>query len=174
MAIRISNFPPIVGIDPRILILGSAPGGESLRQGKYYAHPRNLFWRLMAECLDIPRSDAPYKERVNALKNEGIALWDVYAEADRDRNGKASSLDSDIRNGNFSDIAALLEDKPTIGKVLLNGKKAEKAFVKYRKATNSQKLEAVAFRYLPSTSPANARMSFEEKKREWAAALTLG
>ena len=40
-------FPPVVGIAPKVLILGSAPGRVSLDAVEYYAHPRNLFWRFL-------------------------------------------------------------------------------------------------------------------------------
>ena len=49
MAERITAFPPVAPPGARVLILGSMPSVESLNQGFYYAHPRNAFWRVMAE-----------------------------------------------------------------------------------------------------------------------------
>ncbi|MCZ6797725.1 MAG: DNA-deoxyinosine glycosylase, partial [Gammaproteobacteria bacterium] len=37
---RVHSFEPIVGRDPRILILGSMPGVMSLQAVEYYANPR--------------------------------------------------------------------------------------------------------------------------------------
>ena len=76
------SFPPIADPDARLLILGSLPGQESLRQQQYYAHPRNAFWRVMEAVLGIP-TDTPYPQRCQALMDAGIALWDVCASARR-------------------------------------------------------------------------------------------
>lgn len=52
-------FPPLIGENPRILILGTMPGTQSLKEGQYYAHPQNQFWRLMGEVFGgSPKDDA--------------------------------------------------------------------------------------------------------------------
>ena len=77
-----SGFAPIADARARILILGSLPGDDSIRQQQYYAHPRNLFWKIMGRLLGFSAA-APYNERIAALKDADIALWDVCASAQR-------------------------------------------------------------------------------------------
>ena len=49
--LRLIGFEPVVGTEPKILILGSMPSEASLAAGCYYAHPRNRFWRVVGECF---------------------------------------------------------------------------------------------------------------------------
>jgi G:T/U-mismatch repair DNA glycosylase len=44
---------PIEDANASILILGSMPGKTSLGAGQYYAHPRNLFWRILGELVGL-------------------------------------------------------------------------------------------------------------------------
>ena len=41
------SFSPLIDHSSKILVLGSLPGEESLKQAQYYAHPRNAFWKIM-------------------------------------------------------------------------------------------------------------------------------
>src|SRR5204863_3711103 len=83
-------FPPISRQDAETLILGSLPGRKSLQMQQYYAHPQNAFWKLMGAIFDIDPS-ASYAERTRTLLRNRIALWDVFAAAER-----PGSLDSAI------------------------------------------------------------------------------
>ena len=38
---------PIIDSQSRVVILGTLPGGESLRLAQYYADPANGFWRML-------------------------------------------------------------------------------------------------------------------------------
>ena len=42
-----SGLLPLVGENPKLLILGSLPGDESIKQQKYYSNPRNQFWKII-------------------------------------------------------------------------------------------------------------------------------
>ena len=91
MAERITAFPPVAPPGARVLILGSMPSVESLNQGFYYAHPRNAFWRILADVYGEPLPvDIPGK--VALLTRHDIALWDVLQSCERQ-----GSLDSAIR-----------------------------------------------------------------------------
>lgn len=122
------GLKPLIGEGARILILGSLPGEISLKNQEYYANPNNMFWDIMGTILDekIPNT---YPEKVNYLKRHGIALWDVLHTAERE-----GSLDSNIRNEEFNDIAKLVCDHPSIDTIVTNGGKAEKLLRKYIKA----------------------------------------
>lgn len=159
---RIQSFAPIENVDANILILGSIPGVASLRAGQYYAHPGNHFWRIIGELLDIDPV-APYDSRVQALKSAGIALWDVLHSCLR--NG---SMDSSIDKESIApnDLAKFLCDHRKITHVFFNGSKAEECYRKYMKPAGS-----IEYLRLPSTSPANASVSYERKLDAWRNAL---
>ncbi|MEN7341408.1 MAG: DNA-deoxyinosine glycosylase, partial [Pseudomonadota bacterium] len=71
-----TGFAPIVGKSPRILVLGSMPGQQSLREVRYYAHPRNSFWPIMLAWLGAD-DDLDYKARCQLIADRGVAVWDV-------------------------------------------------------------------------------------------------
>ncbi len=162
---RIHGFPPIANPSARILILGSMPGGASLHAGQYYAHPQNLFWRILGEVVGFDR-DAPYADRLRMLAAADIAVWDVIASCHR-----KGSLDSDIAPDSLqpNDFATFFTAHRRIERVLFNGAKAEDCFRRHV----APSLEARTIRYLrlPSTSPANASIAYAKKIAEWRAAL---
>ena len=57
------GFPPVEPRRARTLILGTLPSAESIRQGQYYAHPRNAFWPIMGALFGAGR-DRPYPARL--------------------------------------------------------------------------------------------------------------
>ena len=135
---------PVVGNNPRILILGSLPGDESLRKQEYYGNPRNMFWDVMSGVLD-EKSPTNYQDKLEYLKRHGIALWDVLHSAERD-----GSLDSNIRNEEFNDIAGFISEHPSIEVIVTNGGKAEKSFRKYHRL--NRQLSGKRIFYCTSTS----------------------
>lgn len=158
---HVQSFAPIETADATILILGSMPGEASLRAGQYYAHPRNLFWRIMGELLDIDPF-SPYGQRVQALKAARIALWDVLQSCRR-----KGSLDSHIDNESLApnDFAAFFSHHPAITHVFFNGAKAEACYRKHVLPTIG--IKSIEYLRLPSTSPANASIRYERKLEAW-------
>ena len=158
--IRVSSFDPVMPINPKILILGSMPGVVSLRHVQYYAHPRNAFWPIIGDIANFD-SNRTYAKRIAELKRARIALWDVFKQCNR-----RGSLDSAIsdRNMQINDISALLNEKRTIKAVFLNGTKAAAVFRRYVLDDVPASVKVIE---LPSTSPANARMTFAEKRNAW-------
>ncbi len=149
------SFPPSVDRHSRILCLGSMPGEESLRQQQYYAFRHNAFWRLTGKIFAF-NPEAPYPQRLAALLAQGIALWDVLACCER-----SGSLDGNIRLPQPNDIPGLLQSFPGIKKICCNGSTAGKYLRRFFPS-----LAGMAV-ILPSSSPAAARLSFEEKLRLW-------
>ena len=159
------GFPPVIGADPRVLVLGSLPGQASLAARQYYAQPQNAFWMIMGELCGA-RPELGYVARLEALKGAGIALWDVLSEATR-----PGSLDSSIVAGSqtVNDIAALVARHETIRLIACNGQKAAEIFRRrVAPGLGRTDLETVA---LPSTSPAYASLRRTEKLARWRRAL---
>lgn len=119
------GLAPLVGKNAKILILGSLPGDESLRRQEYYGNPRNMFWAVMSSILG-EKSPRQYSDKVKYLQRHGIALWDILRAAERE-----GSLDANIQNEEFNDIAKFISEHPSIEVIVTNGGKAEKCFKKY-------------------------------------------
>ena len=159
----ITGFPPVAAADARLLILGSIPGRESLRQQQYYAQPRNAFWPIMATLFGFDAA-LDYPARTKALAAAGIAVWDVLHSCRR-QGSLDSAIDDDTLVAN--DLAGFLAGHPAIRHVFFNGTKAESCFRRHIKLAMPER--EIAFTRLPSTSPAHAGRSFEQKLLAWRA-----
>jgi len=152
-------FPPLVGEEPKVLILGTMPGRESLRKRQYYAHPQNQFWRLLGAVLGLDMKGMEYERRVAACKRHGVALWEVFQSCERE-----GSLDSAIEDPEPTEVPELLRENTTIKAVFCNGGTSWSAF-------NRQFAESlpsgVSAHALPSSSPAHAGKTFEDKLKDW-------
>ena len=153
---KIQSFPALSNPAAEVLLLGTMPGVLSLAINEYYGHPRNYFWKLLAAIFDeeIPPS---YELKKALLQRNKIAVWDVLQACERE-----GSLDNNIRKENPNDFAAFLNEHPQIKLIAFNGQKAAAFFKKYVGLSG-----AYSYITLPSTSPANASKSFEQKLREW-------
>jgi double-stranded uracil-DNA glycosylase len=154
----LQGLPPIHRKDARLLILGSMPSAASLKAGQYYAHSTNAFWKIMTRLFGMADS---YPAKRQLLVENRIALWDVIGFCERE-----GSLDSAIRNERYNDLRGFLRTHPKIERVLLNGGKAEKAFLSCMKDTDFD----ISYDKLPSTSSA-LTMPFEEKLKKWKTIL---
>lgn len=154
------GFPPIAGNDARILILGSLPSERSIRDGEYYAHPQNAFWRIMRELVG---AEGTYEDRCATLIEARIAVWDVLHQSVR-----PGSMDADIQmeTSEVNDFSGFFDSHKHVGTICFNGRKAEQMFMKFVKLEVSPRLVS-----LPSTSPAYASMPFTEKLAAWRKAI---
>lgn len=161
----VRSFDPVADANARVLILGSMPGRKSLEARQYYAHKQNAFWRVVCELLEL---DFPstYERRIQALKSARIAVWDVLHSCAR--NG---SLDATIERDTevANDFRAFFRAHRKITHVFFNGAKAEATFKRH--VSGGIDNAAFLFARLPSTSPANASVPFNRKRKAWRAIL---
>ncbi|MDE2029824.1 MAG: DNA-deoxyinosine glycosylase [Alphaproteobacteria bacterium] len=155
---KCTGFAPISRPDARVLILGTLPSVKSLAEHQYYAKPQNAFWKIMGDIVGAG-PDLPYKDRLEQLKENRIALWDVCATAERE-----GSLDAAIRAPQPNDFATFFKTHRDIERICFNGKTAEKLFRHHV----GIKMPHVT---LPSTSPAHAGMGYRQKLIHWRKAL---
>jgi len=155
--IRKASFAPVVGPAVRLLLLGSLPGEASLRAERYYAHPQNQFWRLAGAAIgyeDLHGLD--YEDRLAALLENGVGLWDVVADAVR-----PGSLDGAIRDHRPNDLVALIARLPGLRAIGFNGGTAARIGRKMIGESGD-----IALIDLPSSSPAYT-LSYAVKREQW-------
>ena len=153
----LTGLAPVISSATRILVLGSFPGAASLAAQQYYAHPRNHLWPILSTLLGDNLAGLPYAERLPRLLAHGVGLWDVLGACER-----AGSLDAAIRAPAANDFARLQQVCPHLETVGFNGQTAGKF---------APQFAAAGFRtlVLPSTSPAHARLTLDEKTAAWRA-----
>jgi hypoxanthine-DNA glycosylase len=161
----VCSFPPIARRDARVLVLGTAPSIASLAKRQYYGHPQNAFWPIMGKLFGAGR-DVPYDDRKRILCARGLAVWDVLKECHRE-----GSLDTSIRSESeqANDFAGFFRRHAGIHTIFFNGQKAESLFRRHALAQVEMLGRDIRFARLPSTSPAHAGRSFEEKLAAWRA-----
>ena len=138
------EFGPAYHLDSRIFILGSFPSVKSREIGFYYGHPKNRFWKLLADLYQEDEPDTVADKKA-FLKKHQIALWDVK----------------------LNDIGRILKETD-IKAIYANGKKAEHLYKKYVEPVTGREIIS-----LPSTSPANAAFTMERLKDSWKQILSV-
>lgn len=163
------GFPPIIGHNPKILILGTFPGKESLRKNQYYAHSQNGFWHILCKLLKIS-PESSYEQKKEALIKNKIALWDVLKACERDGSSDQAIKHHTIQVNDFNN---LFTRYPSIKFIFFNGARAE---MEYRKRVIPTLNNHQNHKYckLPSTSPAMASLTREQKYRRWAEIISGG
>lgn len=151
----LTGLAPVVDAGVRILILGSFPGAASLAAQQYYAHPRNALWPILSALTGEELVGLSYAERLPRLLAHGFGLWDVLGACERE-----GSLDSAIRKPAANDFARLRELCPLLETVGFNGQTSGKFAPQFA-------AEGYRTLVLPSTSPAHASLTFEQKIEDW-------
>jgi hypoxanthine-DNA glycosylase len=156
---RLMGLAPVVSPATRLLVLGSFPGVASLQAQQYYAHPRNHFWPIVGTLLNVDLVAMPYPDRLAAVRERGLGIWDTYAACQRE-----GSLDSAIEQAEFNDLPGLVATLPRLGGIAHNGGESARGM------KHTAALGLPVFR-LPSTSPAHASWHFERKLQAWREAF---
>jgi TDG/mug DNA glycosylase family protein len=155
-----SAVPDVLAPGLRIVFCGINPGFRSAAAGAHFANPRNDFWRLLADSGLTPRKLEPDEQW--QLLDWGFGLTNAAYRTTRGS--------SDLRRGDFAGAAERLERialelRPEtiafVGKAAYEGAFRERPDL----GLQQQKLGETALFVLPSTSPANAAVPYEERLR---------
>jgi double-stranded uracil-DNA glycosylase len=155
-----SSIPDVLGPGLRVLFCGINPGRVSAAAGAHFANPRNDFWRLLHAARFTPRLLQP-AEQFELL---------VYRVGVTNAAARTTPGSGDLRRGDFAGAAERLERiaqelRPEwIGFV---GKEAYRGAFGERPQLGEQqrRLGDTRLFVLPSTSPANAAVPWDERLR---------
>jgi TDG/mug DNA glycosylase family protein len=160
-----SDVPDVLAPDLRIVFVGINPGRVSAAAGAHFANPRNDFWRLLHAAGLTSRLYEPSEQF--ALLEEAIGVTNAAY--------RTTPGSGDLRRADFAGSAERLD---SIARELrpkwlaFVGKEAYRGVFGARPDLGPQKrtLGATRLFVLPSTSPANAAVPWDERLR-WFRAL---
>jgi len=154
----VSAVPDVLGPGVRVVFCGINPGYASAAAGAHFANPRNDFWRLLHETGFTPRLLEPSEQ--HSLLTLGIGLTNAARRTTRGS--------SDLRAADFAGArdrleALAAEIRPHM--IAFVGKAAYQGVFRERPEHGLQErtLGDAALFVLPSTSPANAAVPWEER-----------
>jgi len=161
----VSAVPDVLGPGVRLVFCGINPGYASAAAGAHFANPRNDFWRLLHAAGFTPRLLEP--EEQFELFSFGIGLTNAARRTTRGS--------GDLRAADFAGarerLCELAETyAPRV--IAFVGKAAYHGVFRERPEHGLQELRLgeTALFVLPSASPANAAVPWEERLR-WFRAL---
>ena len=102
-SIIVEGFPPLMCHKPRILLLGTIPGKNSISANEYYYDNSNRMWKMLAK-LSKQKLPTNYTEKKVILEHLHVVIWDYYQCVER-----TNSTDKGILEGIPNDIVGLLE-----------------------------------------------------------------
>ena len=152
--------PDVLAPGLRAVFCGINPGRASAAAGAHFANPRNDFWRLLHAAGFTPRLLAPSEQ--HELLRFGFGLTNAALRTTRGS--------GDLRRGDFAGAAERLERMAAelrTGAVGFVGKAAYQGVFAERPELGPQerRLGETALFVLPSTSPANAAVPWDERLR---------
>jgi TDG/mug DNA glycosylase family protein len=153
-----SAVPDVLGPGLDVVFCGINPGRISADAAAHFANPRNDFWRLLHAVGFTPRQLAP--EEQFELLSFGIGVTNAARRTTRGS--------GDLRSPDFADAAERLERiarelRPRV--IAFVGKEAYRGTFGERPdhGLQERRLEESQLFVLPSTSPANAAVPWEER-----------
>ena len=160
-----SAVPDFIGPESRVVFCGINPGEWSARARAPFANPRNDFWRLLHAAGFTPRLLAP--QEAAELVPLGLGLTNAAARTTRG-SGDLRRADFDGAPERLAGIAERV--RPDV--IAFVGKAAYAGTFRERAELGPQErcLGGTALWVLPSTSPANAAVPWDERLR-WFRAL---
>ena len=160
-----SAVPDVLGPGLRVVFCGINPGRASAAANAAFANPRNDFWRLLHAAGFTPRVLEPAEQ--HDLLAFGIGLTNAARRTTRGS--------GDLRAADFAGARERLETIAADiapGVLAFVGKTAYQGVFRERPEHGLQerRLGDTALFVLPSTSPANAAVPWDERLR-WFSAL---
>ena len=158
-----TGFPCTADQHATVLILGSMPSQKSLAADQYYAHPQNAFWPITGDLFNFD-PHLNYGQRLEQLRKNHIALWDVVHQCVRPGSMDRAIDMQSVITGNFG---SFFNTHPHIRAIFFNGRKAEELYRRLVLPKLPIEFQQIKQFLLPSTSPANADMSRRQKLEAW-------
>jgi double-stranded uracil-DNA glycosylase len=159
------SVPDVLARALTVVFCGINPGRASAAAAAHFANPRNDFWRLLHDAGFTPRLLAPDEQF--ELLDHGFGVTNAAY--------RTTPGSGDLRRADFAEsadrLARLASDlRPRA--IAFVGKEAYRGVFNERAALGPQEraLGETRLFVLPSTSPANAAVPYEERLR-WFRAL---
>jgi Predicted nucleotide kinase len=173
-------------IIPKVLLLGETASPQP--SNKSYSYCERTMWTILGRIVGIDYS--PIKNIHTATKDgletfirlkdkvlaKGICIWDVYATVHEDASTRTERSivkrqKVTQQGARTNDIVDFLQKHPSIQKIVFIGKKAHASFVRHFSLPDTIVQHNISMVIVPSSSPANTKMTINEKVQEWKKAL---
>jgi double-stranded uracil-DNA glycosylase len=153
-----SAVPDVLGPGLHVVFCGINPGYASATAGAAFANPRNDFWRLLDAAGFTPRLLEPHEQR--ELLDFGIGLTNAARRTTRG-SSDLRAVDYEGACERLESIARELEPRVIafVGKAAYHGTFRERP----HHGLQERMLHGTQLFVLPSTSPANAAVPWEER-----------
>jgi G:T/U-mismatch repair DNA glycosylase/8-oxo-dGTP pyrophosphatase MutT (NUDIX family) len=155
-----SSVPDVLAPDLRCVFCGINPGRVSAAAAAHFANPRNDFWRLLHDAGFTPRLYDPQEQF--ELLELGIGVTNA---AYRTTPGSGDLRRGDFDRDEFEERIGSVAPRVVafVGKEAYRGLYAERAEL----GPQLRSIGRTGLFVLPSTSPANAAVPYEERLRRF-------